>query len=150
MKYKKLIIILTIVSAWFSSCSKKELIIYSNAQSGLRMRSQPNLNSEKITIFPYKERALVLEKSNELVEIDGQHNYWYKIKYLFNTGWVFGAYISFIHPNELKPGANSFTGITYINLLPDFKLISSKTISESVDFNVYQDKKNNYYGFLEK
>lgn len=150
MKYKKFYFLLIIMTICLHSCSKKEEFIYSNAQSGLRIRNLPDLNSEKIAIFPYKEKALILEKNSELVEIDGLTNYWYKIKYLNYTGWVFGAYTSSIHPNEIKPGADSYTGLVYNNIIPDFKNISNKSISENIEFNIYQDKKGNYFGFLEE
>ncbi|TGN19312.1 SH3 domain-containing protein [Leptospira idonii] len=150
MKFIQVIVLYIIITMWVGSCSKTEGYIYSNAVSGLRIRTLPNLNSEKIATFPYKEKAVLIEKEERLDEIDGLVNYWYKIKYSGHTGWVFGAYISHIPLEERKPDADAYTGLIYKNDLPNFKTVSVNIISEQIRFSIYSGPKNHFYGFLEE
>jgi hypothetical protein len=58
----------------------------------LRIRKEPNIQSERIGIMNTYEVALIIEKTNNLVQIDNISDYWYKIRKGTVDGYVFGGY----------------------------------------------------------
>ena len=76
-------------------------IMYANAQSGLRGRAEPSIDSIRIVTYQYGAEIQILERSSTPVTIDGITDYWYKTnagltfegKY-YEHSWVFGGYLS--------------------------------------------------------
>ena len=75
--------------------------MYANAKAGLRMRSEPSLESKRIGSYPYGEQIQVLERSSTTTTIDGVTAHWYKTKVditfekvNYKYAWVFGGFLS--------------------------------------------------------
>jgi len=63
--------------------------------SNVRLRSEPGLTSNVITLLQKKQKISIISKSTEPATIDSDTNHWYQI-YVYGenvTGWVFGKYI---------------------------------------------------------
>ena len=61
---------------------------------GLSVRSEPLINSHKIGGLKNFEKVFVYAQDKELTEINGVQNYWVKIKFKENFGWVFAAFLA--------------------------------------------------------
>jgi hypothetical protein len=68
-------------------------LMYVNSPEGLRIRSNPNINSERIYLLPNKSPVEILERENEEINIDGIPGNWLLIKYNSIEGWVFSGYL---------------------------------------------------------
>ncbi|TGM85065.1 SH3 domain-containing protein [Leptospira bouyouniensis] len=62
-------------------------------KSGLRLRSQPNLDAEKIALIPYQTFISIFEIGDS-VSIDNIYSNWAKVKYQEQIGWVFLGYLN--------------------------------------------------------
>ncbi len=62
------------------------------AQSGLKMRSQPNTDGNVVVLLPVKSIVSIDEKGKEET-IGGKKSNWYKITWKGKTGWVFGGFL---------------------------------------------------------
>ncbi|WP_167881843.1 SH3 domain-containing protein [Leptospira jelokensis] len=73
--------------------------MYVNAESGLRVRSEPDIDSKIITILTHGDRVKPIKYSENKSTIDGIEDYWISI-ILPNkkVGWVFGYYLTYSHP----------------------------------------------------
>ena len=62
--------------------------------SSVRLRTEPNLKSKTLYLLPAKYEVLIIDKSDNVTEIDGEKWFWYKIrsKYCFD-GWIYGKYL---------------------------------------------------------
>ena len=103
--------------------------MYVNAKAGLRMRSEPSVDSIKIGNYSYGEQIQVLERSNTPITIDGITDYWYKTKVditfegkSYKHSWVFGGFLTGSAPAvpagvELKK-LQLRNGVYYLNNVP--------------------------------
>jgi len=78
---------------------------YVNSRDGLRVRSNPSINSDRIGVFLHGERIIVYAKTENAETIDGITDYWYStrpvnIKDRIYTSWVFGGYLSEYLPSD--------------------------------------------------
>ena len=71
----------------------KNEFFYISAKNGLRLRTEPGMESKTITTISYDEQVTVIEKLNTPSVIDKKEGYWTKVKYSKHEGWVFGAYL---------------------------------------------------------
>lgn len=71
----------------------KNDILYVSAKNGLRLRTEPGMESKTITTIPYDEQVTVIEKLKSPVIIDNKDGFWTKVKTGKHEGWVFGAYL---------------------------------------------------------
>ncbi|GHT71977.1 hypothetical protein FACS1894110_25950 [Spirochaetia bacterium] len=69
-------------------------LMFVNSPEGLRVRSEPNINSEKISLLKNGQEVSILNKDMNNVEIDGINGNWYLIQTEEITGWVFSGYLS--------------------------------------------------------
>jgi hypothetical protein len=69
--------------------------MYVNTGDGLNMRTAPMTNSRKIRTLPIFTEVIILEKSNNIITIDGLSSAWYKIKVGNDIGWVFAGYLTY-------------------------------------------------------
>jgi hypothetical protein len=69
----------------------------------VRVRKGPSLKDEIITKVNKKTEASIIERGENVVEIQGMKNYWYKIKLEKSgiEGWMFGHYLN--RKQEQKP-----------------------------------------------
>lgn len=63
------------------------------AQPSLRMRSRPAVDSETITLIPFKGQVQVLTNSSEKCIVAGYEGSWDFVKYGDKTGWVFDVFL---------------------------------------------------------
>jgi uncharacterized protein YgiM (DUF1202 family) len=66
---------------------------YITAESGLRMRQTPALDSDVVVKIPYKSRVETLSEMGNTITIEGVDGRWTKITWNEYTGWVFGGYL---------------------------------------------------------
>ena len=71
-----------------------------SASSGLRMRDQPNLNGKKLDVIPYGERVNWVAENEETVFLAGTSGKWTKVKWEGKDGWVYGGFLSSMHPEK--------------------------------------------------
>ena len=72
--------------------------------SVLNLRNKPNTRSEITGKIPAGELAIVLSAGKVKHNIDGKHDYWYKVKTeKGKTGWIFGGYLNLLRPEDLPP-----------------------------------------------
>jgi hypothetical protein len=97
----------------------------------LRIRKEPDLQSERIGVLNTYDTAQIILKNNNKTIIDNIEDYWYKIKIKDLEGYVFGGY-----GIELKEQYDVQEIDDIIKIFPDkFKIIKSSR-------NCYQDKYN--------
>ncbi|TGL72109.1 signal peptidase I [Leptospira jelokensis] len=63
------------------------------SQNGLRLRKEPNLESEKIELIPFEEELLVTKQKEEKITVDGKEGSWVQVTYKDKVGWVFNGYL---------------------------------------------------------
>lgn len=74
----------------------KEKEAYVAAPSGIRLRSQPDINSEEVAIAPYDAQLEVIENINPQEKakcIGGLIGQWIKVKYKDKEGYVVNAFV---------------------------------------------------------
>jgi hypothetical protein len=64
-----------------------------DARGGLRMRSGPGLDFDKILTVPHGSRVSVLEYREPVMQISGRKGRWTRITWNGKTGWVFGGFL---------------------------------------------------------
>ncbi len=67
--------------------------VYVEAAGGLRMRSGPDLNAEKMETIPNGTRVGIIEDGSDLLTIGGRSGRWTKVVYKKRAGWVFGGFL---------------------------------------------------------
>ncbi|GHT70908.1 hypothetical protein FACS1894110_23140 [Spirochaetia bacterium] len=87
-------------------------LMFVNSPEGLRVRAEPNINSEKIYLLNNGQEVSILDKDINNVQIDGINGSWYLIQTEEITGWVFSGYLS-----------NSIVGNT--NTMPKFNITNT-------------------------
>ena len=68
--------------------------MYVNASAGLRIRSTPDLNAERIGVLPHLTEVVVVQEQESAVTIDWIKGKWTLVRYGGTEGWVFGGYLS--------------------------------------------------------
>ncbi len=71
------------------------------AESGLRMRENPDLNAGTIVTIPYNEEVILLEEKGDAIVISGATGKWSRVKWKDKTGWVFGGFLGKSKNNNL-------------------------------------------------
>lgn len=78
----------------------EELNIYAvNSFEGLRVRSTPSVEGEKIGLLEYQETVECISIEKENIVLDGISSSWYKVKSIDKDleGYVFGGYLTPLH-----------------------------------------------------
>ncbi len=73
---------------------------YVNSREGLRVRTEPSLWGDKISLFPHRTKVSIIEVRPEIVIIDNISGNWELVEAGDIKGWVFGGYLS-ENPNDL-------------------------------------------------
>jgi hypothetical protein len=74
-------------------------IMFVDAEGGLRVREEPNINSKVIKSLKYGDRVSTINYSENTSVIDGIEDNWISIKLSKNKiGWVFGGFLYETHP----------------------------------------------------
>ena len=92
MKYIILSLTLFLITETVHTQNKND-ILYVSAKNGLRLRTEPGMESKTITTIHYDEQVTVIEKLKSPVIIDNKEGFWTKVKTGKHEGWVFGAYL---------------------------------------------------------
>jgi len=109
-------------------------VMYVNSLEGLRVKKEPDINSEKIFLLNNNEKIIVIEKDSNIYTIDGINGNWFLIKTDKVVGWVFSSYLvseeEFITKNA---GVNNITpeiiipfSIEELNALPSLWRIKTE------------------------
>jgi hypothetical protein len=64
------------------------------ADVGLRIRTGPGLNHEKIGLIPFAEKVVLLEETGTTLTIQGATGKWSKVDWDGTIGWVFGGFLT--------------------------------------------------------
>jgi hypothetical protein len=119
--------------------------------NNLRIRSNPNTNSEILGQLNIGDFVKVIDKTEYKDKVINTENYWYRIITNENiTGWIFGEYLELIPdeiPLEFKNYNSSDWNRYYGNLSPIEKINVGdlQSCSWSGDFiNLYFSKEGNY------
>ncbi|MDR1388648.1 MAG: SH3 domain-containing protein [Treponema sp.] len=83
----------------FSQIQESRKIMYVTSEEGLRIRSGPSIDNERVGILLFGQRLVTYSRTNYTVTVDGITDYWYSIDYS-NEKWVFGRYISEDFPEK--------------------------------------------------
>lgn len=108
-KHIVLILLVLILSVFASSQNSKaiedkktKIKIELGVQVGVitdtrvRLRSEPNLQSETLDHLDTGDRLIILDKSAEQQQIDTMTDYWYKVQAEgYPEGWVYGAFVDY-------------------------------------------------------
>jgi len=83
----------------------EERLMYVNARSGLRVRSESSIDGRIIGVLQYGEFVRIISRSNNRTTIDGKTDYWYSMWFKVGNdsqrGWIFGGYLSETIPNDI-------------------------------------------------
>jgi len=98
----KLFIVAFFIAVFVASVSSQEtvnsqqtsVIMYIMAGDGLNLRTEPTIHSQIIRALPFLTKVRIIEKSDNLIAIDGISSQWYKVSIDNDIGWVFGGYLS--------------------------------------------------------
>lgn len=80
-------------------------VMYANSSEGLRIRSNPGLENERIGLLQFTEKVTLLEESEGCENIDGIDGQWFLISNGNIQGWVFGGYLSEHFPDSFFSGS---------------------------------------------
>ncbi|RPJ06148.1 MAG: SH3 domain-containing protein, partial [Spirochaetaceae bacterium] len=69
-------------------------IRFVTADDGLRMRSQPSLTADIVTVLPFNAEVTLMSETGTEMEIDGARGKWSRISWQEKNGWVFGGFLS--------------------------------------------------------
>ncbi|GHU75760.1 hypothetical protein FACS189461_2500 [Spirochaetia bacterium] len=111
-------------------------IMYVNSPDGLRVRSEPGLDGNKVGLLEYKARVEIMETDSHIVYIDGLKGQWKLINSGQTQGWVFGGYLEESLPQFKLESA--IIGNWYI---ADKKSTDGKIFYELVYADFYQEKR---------
>jgi hypothetical protein len=64
------------------------------ADVGLRIRTGPGLNHEKIGLIPFADKVILLEETGTTLAIQGATGKWSKVDWDGTIGWVFGGFLT--------------------------------------------------------
>ncbi|MBK7477475.1 MAG: SH3 domain-containing protein [Haliscomenobacter sp.] len=64
------------------------------AQKNLNVRSTPSVDGAKLGLIPQFDQVTLVERGPKDF-VDGKEDYWYKVEYNGNYGYVFGHYTNF-------------------------------------------------------
>ena len=78
---------------------KPDIVKYVNASAGLRVRSSPDLNAQRIGVLDNLTEVRVMEEDGNSLNIDGIEGKWTLVESGNILGWVFGGYLS-VEPLE--------------------------------------------------
>lgn len=92
---------------------------------GLRMRSESNVNSKRLTTIPFGTEVTVTESDEKIETIDGVDGKWKKIAYNGKEGWVFDAYLRSYNFINLKEIASKFYREKMKRSYPSIENVSS-------------------------
>ena len=103
MTMKKIcLVVFSIIISFNSLLCLEEATIYTIiAPSGLSLRSEPNLDSDRILIIPFGEQVTVDETQGDLFissnkdTIDSRFGYWLPVTYENKKGYLFSAYLKY-------------------------------------------------------
>lgn len=65
---------------------------YVIAPNGLYLRANSNTNSDKLMLIRKDELFTILAKGDVYETIENTKGAWWKVKYLNQTGWIFGDF----------------------------------------------------------
>ena len=69
--------------------------------SRVRIRTEPNLNSNVWGYMNKNYKVIIKDKSAEAFTIDNETWYWYKVESkIYPDGWVYGKYLDIEEGNE--------------------------------------------------
>jgi hypothetical protein len=69
--------------------------------TGVRLRTRPNLSSDTWTYLNTGDAIKILDRSPEKMKIDDMEDYWYRIRLDKRPeGWVYGAYVDILEPKR--------------------------------------------------
>ncbi|GHV34614.1 hypothetical protein AGMMS4952_27010 [Spirochaetia bacterium] len=149
--------------------------MYVNSPEGLRVRAEPNIDSEKIYLLNNNQEVIILSKDINNIQIDGINGNWYLVQTDEITGWVFSGYlsnnydeitieyntkISFAHYGDddmvgnvkkiYKPETDTILNIDEIEPKDIVLEIFNKPIlNKDIGMPLIYDNKEIYYGFKE-
>jgi hypothetical protein len=92
------VLILTAIAE--TQAQETSAVMYVNATAGLRVRSSPDLDGERIASLSYMSEVRVTRQGENTVTIDGISGKWVYVTAGDTEGWVFGGYL--ITPENLK------------------------------------------------
>jgi hypothetical protein len=100
MNKKKMVLAWIILGLFYAvSAGADEILLwnetyYVDSYSGLILRTEPSRNSTKIITISNNVQVTAVARTNRLDHIDNHEAYWYKVRALNQTGWVYGGYLS--------------------------------------------------------
>jgi len=88
-------IVLTFFTVHGLFSQEKIMVMYVNAIDGLRVRSSPNINSDRIGLLPHLTEVIVIEEDSSYVTIDNIRGKWIYMSTSLSglNGWVFNGYL---------------------------------------------------------
>ncbi len=70
--------------------------------TNVRLRTEPNLESETITLLNSGEELIVLDQSAEKQKIGDMEDYWYKVRASdFGEAWIYGHFLDITDDSEI-------------------------------------------------
>lgn len=110
---------------------------------GLRVRKEPNLDSEKIGILKHNQIVKATKKTSDSLEIDGIKSNWFYINYHNLKGWVFGGYLQEVEIPLYE--LNEINSVIYNNFKTSYEKLKPEMFSDNwVGFYIFAyDEINN-------
>lgn len=126
MTVRSIALIILIFCADLSAEDKTGSVI---AESGLVLRKNPIVHSERLDLIPKGSKITILDSEGPAHEIDGIQSNWFKVEYNGKTGWAFGGYIRTIYDKipkvQLEKRWESSSLVNCVAFSPDGNFIVS-------------------------
>jgi len=92
---KAILVFAVLILAAMTETQAQEIsaVMYVNATAGLRVRSSPDLDGERIASLSYMSEVRVTRQGENTVTIDGITGKWVYVTAGDTEGWVFGGYL---------------------------------------------------------
>ena len=92
---KLLFLVLSFLSilGTFGTLKAEDILLIVQAKGGLKLRTEPNLNSKVITVIPEGEIVQYIESTDASYTVDDIDGDFFKIQWKGNVGYSFGGYL---------------------------------------------------------
>lgn len=119
---------------------------YISANGGLKLRDKPDTKGKVLGIIPDGAKVVLLEETGKAMTISGATGKWSNVKWVDETGWVFGGFLS-EKEKTVKQGIDGIykrkNGVQYI-FVKDGVIIREHNNDINYDIKGFKDAGGRY------
>jgi len=82
--------------------------MYISSIAGLKLRSNPDINSQTLELIPFMEKVQIIEEKKDEEFISKRYGKWCNVSWGDKKGWIFSAYLSDYNINGLTEKVSEY------------------------------------------